>query len=312
MRTTSHHTPHSQTPVAYRFGWAVRLSALLSGIVLLSALSGALEPTAWAAEFPVTTTADGGPGSLRDAITLANALPGTDTITFNIPPGGVQTITPLSPLPTITDSVIIDGTTQPGFSGSPIIELNGVSAGGGYGLIFEYRGSGSSGTVRGLVVNRFGFVGIEILGGEDHVIEGNYIGTDVTGTAALGNGYGIDISGTFNARIGGTATGARNVIAGNGGFGISISTNGSPEGSNVIEGNYINTDVTGTVALSPSDYGVIINGVSNNRIGGTATGAGNVILGDRSIAIVDNTKYNHESYAACAPMIDSTRPVRWL
>src|SRR4051794_19733889 len=77
-----------------------------------------LEDRTLLATFVVSNTADSGTGSLRDAITQANNTslhPGLDTINFNIAPGGVQTIRPASPLPTITDPVVIDGTTQPGF-----------------------------------------------------------------------------------------------------------------------------------------------------------------------------------------------------
>ena len=80
-------------------------------------------------EYVVTTTADSGPGSLRQAILDANAAPGKDAISFDIGTGGVQTIQPLTTLPTITDPLLIDGTTQPGFVGSPIIELDGTNAG---------------------------------------------------------------------------------------------------------------------------------------------------------------------------------------
>jgi len=85
----------------------------------------------------VTNTADGGVGSLRDAIDCANSTPGTDTISFNIPAAGVQTISPASALPTITDPVIIDGYTQSGASANTLavgndavlaIQLNGALA----------------------------------------------------------------------------------------------------------------------------------------------------------------------------------------
>ena len=67
--------------------------------------------------FVVDTTADSGPGSLRQAILDADAVTGGgNTIDFAIPGSGVQTIVPLSPLPAITTSVLIDGTTQPGYA----------------------------------------------------------------------------------------------------------------------------------------------------------------------------------------------------
>src|SRR5438132_13693046 len=101
----------------------VVLTALAFAAAALSASAGAAQT------FTVTNTNDSSAGSLRQAILDANANPGTDTIAFNIPGSGVKTINPTSSLPLITDPLIIDGTTQPGFAGSPIIELNGASAG---------------------------------------------------------------------------------------------------------------------------------------------------------------------------------------
>ena len=75
--------------------------------------------------FVVTTTADSGAGSLRQAILDSNALTdGTNTIEFDIPGTGAQTIVPTAPLPAITTSVLVDGTTQPGFAGSPLVVLS--------------------------------------------------------------------------------------------------------------------------------------------------------------------------------------------
>src|SRR6185312_1714267 len=77
----------------------------------------------------VVNTKDSGPGSLRQAILDVNANSGTDVITFDIPGTGTQTIQPLSPLPWITNAVTIDGWSQPGFAGTPLIEINGSLAG---------------------------------------------------------------------------------------------------------------------------------------------------------------------------------------
>src|SRR5438552_13328016 len=92
--------------------------ALVLGVVVMFAW---LINSSRAATFTVTNTNDSGAGSLRQAILDANEITGTDTITFNIPGSGVHTISPLSALPTITGAVTIDGTTQPGFTGSPVI-----------------------------------------------------------------------------------------------------------------------------------------------------------------------------------------------
>src|SRR5436305_10496623 len=166
----------------------------------------------------VTTTADNGnnanptPGSLREAIITANNTVGTDTINFSIG-AGAQTILPPSPLPAITDPVIIDGTTQPGFAGKPIIELKGTSAGANAsGLQID---AGSS-TVRGLVINRFS-TGIYLTTKGNNLIAGNFVGTDITGTAAQGNSsFGINAQGGNGNTFGGTVSADRNVISGNG------------------------------------------------------------------------------------------------
>ena len=90
---------------------------------------------AWAAQattFTVTKTADTNDNvcdadcSLREAIVAANNNPGQDTIAFSIG-SGAKTIIPLSALPSLIESVIVDGTTQPGFAGLPIIEIDGTN-----------------------------------------------------------------------------------------------------------------------------------------------------------------------------------------
>ncbi len=113
-----------------------------------------------------------------------------------------------------------------------------------------------------------------------NVVEGNYIGTDASGYAGPGQRrHGVDIfSGASGNTIGGTAAADRNVISGNGGDGVYISDSGTA--SNVVEGDYIGTDATGTLAL-PNDDGVVIqNGATDNTIGGTTAGARNVISGN--------------------------------
>jgi hypothetical protein len=230
--------------------------------------------------FTVTNTNTIGPGSLRQAILDANANPGADTIVFNIPGAGVHTIMLAFFLPTITDPVTIDGTTQPGFAGSPIIELNGANAGATNGINIT---AGSS-TVRGLAINRFIGNGILLDKSGGNVIEGNFIGTDVNGTQALGNSSaGVQVAcGSANNRIGGTAASARNVISGNNPGVWFTCTNGT---GNLVQGNFIGTDVTGTAALGNHFAGVDIR-ADDNTIGGTTAGAGNLISGNVQNGVV--------------------------
>ena len=233
--------------------------------------------------FTVINTNDNGVGSFRQAIMDAEGNSGTDTIRFNIGTGP-QTITPATPLPLITDPVIIDGTSQPGFNGAPIIELNGTNVGaGGSGLLIN---AGSS-TVKGLVINRFPVFGIRLFTKGGNTITGNYIGTNLDGNAAAGNVvYGIEISDSANNTIGGTTAAARNIISGNG-FGA-IFVSGATSMGNVIQGNFIGTDVTGTVKVGngqPGNSDAVVVGGSNNTIGGTAPGARNLISGNNNNGI---------------------------
>lgn len=236
--------------------------------------------TAEAATFTVNTTDDVNDSactashcSLREAIVAANAIADADTITFTIPGPPPHTIRPGGGFAVMNFPTIIDGTTQPGYRGTPIIELDGSLSGtGSYGLQFR----GGSSTVRGLVINRFPRNGITLLARGSYLIADNYIGTDVTGTVARGNGeHGIALGREFFTNTQNTIR--RNVISGNVGHGIQI---GHPDaGENIIQGNYIGTNATGTAALPNTIDGIFVL-APNNTIGGTDAIARNIISGN--------------------------------
>src|SRR6185369_12320107 len=162
----------------------------------------------------VTNANNHGTGSLREAITNANATPGTDTITFNIPGPGIKVINLLTSLPEITDPVVIDAATQPGYAGTPLIELNGDNLGFEAGLFIT---AGNT-TVRGLAIGGFKIDGIALRSCNNNVIQGNFIGTNPAGTNAISNGAnGVDIPASSNTNnlIGGNGAGAGNLISGN-------------------------------------------------------------------------------------------------
>jgi hypothetical protein len=115
-------------------------------------------------------------------------------------------------------------------------------------------------------------------------ILGNYIGTDVTGKEELGNKYeGVVISSSANNQVGGPSPGEGNLISGNGYEGIGIDYEEST--GNIIAGNQVGTDQTGTASI-PNSYGVFIGGgASDNTIGGTTAGARNLISGNKLAAV---------------------------
>jgi hypothetical protein len=230
----------------------------------------------------VTNTGDSGAGSLRQAILDANAHLGVDSIIFNIPGSGPHTIGPSTALPTISDSVTIDGSTQPGFTGSPIIELDGSRAGANADGL---RITAGNSVVSGLVINRFSSDGVELGGNGRNTVQGSYIGTDVTGTVDLGNAFhGLNIA-SSNNMIGGTTSAARNVISGNNNTGIFMSAGTT---GNLVQGNFIGTNAAGTGAIG-NGTGVATEGqsgnVSSHTIGGTAPGARNIISGNNGRGI---------------------------
>jgi hypothetical protein len=305
--------------------------------------------------FVVTTADDSDEGgidpahmSLREAILAANQHPGLDTIEFDIPGGGVHTITPRFDLPAIIDPVIIDATTQPGYAGSPLVVLTGTlqvsfandtinygpsdtglrllvgdstvrglvlngfeygiaayGSAGGTAIQACYLGTDATGTqttVSGIGIflsNQFGdtiggttaragnlissnlFGGIVVAGGSNNLIQGNLIGTNAAGTGELGNG-GVDdavLVASSGNTIGGTVPGARNVIASSGQANLQVGN------GDLVEGNLIGTDITGTTRLGNATYGIMLEG--DSTIGGTASGAGNVISGGGNAGIFD-------------------------
>ncbi len=232
-------------------------------------------------------TASPGPDGvigLREAITAANNTIGADAISFNIPidtdPGcdagsGVCTIQPGgNGLPIITQPVTIDGTTQPSFQMTPVIEIDGsLATVDATGLAIT---AGSS-TVRGLVINRFSGnsdIVMWIAGG--NVVEGNFLGVDASGTFNQGTTNSVHVFGITNNTIGGTNAAARNVISGNTNPGVALNGGAS---FNQVTGNFFGTDLTGTIALGNSGNDVVTLDSPNNTIGGTAPGAGNVVAG---------------------------------
>ena len=246
-----------------------------------------MEPRALLSTFTVTTTADAGSGSLRQAIFDANAEPSADTIAFAIPGDGVQTIRPSSAL---TAPATIDGTTQPGYANRPLIALDGTGAGSASGILVKAAGC----TIAGLSVGNFSSRGINIGGpprpqvlgnlisgngdagtelGFDSVqgavIQGNQIGTDTNSVLPLGNhGAGITINfDAGNSTIGGPSPGQANIIA----YNNAIFTWAGV----LIDGGSTGINISGNSIHDNKGLGIDLNhdGVTPNTPGGPHAGA---------------------------------------
>jgi hypothetical protein len=251
-------------------------------VALVALLALGLPAASRATTYNVTNTSDTGAGSLRQAILDANASMGLDTIAFAIPGSGVQTITVTTQLPTITDPVILDGDTQPGFGGSPLIELTS-NASPTVGISVT---AGAS-TIRGLVIHGFG-TNVQVQSGGDNIVEGCYIGTDATGTVGS-SGNGLIVLSSANL-VGGADPAERNIVGG-GNIAIQVS---SGDG-NVVRGNYVGVGLSGAAALGGGiATGIYVFGASNtlvvdNLVGGcsvsgitvASVGTGNILQGNR-------------------------------
>ena len=223
-------------------------------------------------QLTVTNSGSEGPGSLRQAILEANENgPSQDLIRFNIPGAGPHTIALQTLLPAVQHPVTIDGTTQPGYAGSPRVFISGALIPGIALTSAGLRIEGANSDIRGLGIIRFSGAGIILFGASGSRVRGNWIGVDAAGAAAPNN-RGVDVRGG-NQRIGGTTAADRNVISANANTGIFVMSDG---GSAIIEGNYIGLDPTGTLARG-NGVGVLSDDSGGTTIGGTVAGAGNVI-----------------------------------
>jgi len=238
----------------------------------------------------VTTTADVGPGTLRGAIYYATDHPGSP-VRFNIPasdPGysnGVFNIHLTGQLPPlVANGMVIDGSTQPGFTGPPLIVLDGLQVlpetfTSDTGLLIY----SSSNQVRGISFMGFNWNGLTLIYADatNNGISGCWFGLSPSGSNAAPNAYqGILIEHSASGNtIGGTNALAGNVLSGNSQYGIYITDSNTT--GNILLGNYIGTDARGSNAVPNALSGVLVgNGASGNVVGGTNALARNLLSGN--------------------------------
>jgi RHS repeat-associated protein len=230
-------------------------------------------PIANAAVFTVANTADTGAGSLNQAIQDANTNAGANTIAFNIPGGGGQIIEPYTWLPVVTNQVTIDGTTQPGYAGAPLIVLNGDNG------IDAITISAPGCAIKGLAFGGFGQAyflpsACLLLLSASNTVTACHVGISETYP-----GYnltdGILISNAPGNVIGGLTVTDRNLIGGNL-TGVFIT--GANASNNVILGNWFSLSQDGSTTLV-NENDITISNAPNNTIGGDISAARNVLDG---------------------------------
>lgn len=291
----------------------------VAGGMLLAAFAGMLsmKTAQAAANFTVNSQADAadatlgdgtcatlnGECTLRAAIEEANRHRGLDTIAFDIPGSGVQTITLNSVLPTISDRrgpTIIDGYTQPGSSPNTdplysnakiMVQISAPKERSANGIVVTSPGN----TIRGLAFFKLGdSIALKGSSASGNTIVGNFVGTDAAGNFAASTkglpGDGIAVrAGAHHNSIGGTAStgdtciggtaAERNVISGNSFRGVALFGDGT--NYNCIINNIVGLGPAGDKALPNHTHGIDVNrGSSQNQVGGTGPGERNVVSGN--------------------------------
>lgn len=248
----------------------------------------------------VTNTDDSGAGSLREAILVG------DSIGFAIGTGP-QTIQPLSPLPPLTST--LDARTQPGWSGTPLITIDGSLAGSGEGLLI----SGPGLTVAGMTITGWAADGICLPGHPNTTIVACVLGGNgrygciiseptATGNRIIGGWIGCRADGTplpntrsgilvYNAPhnwIGGFLPGEGNLISGGARHGVNLdgSIAVGDTGDYAGQGHCHHNIVAGNTIMGNGLYGVVFACCQNNVVAGVSDATGNTITGNGSGGIL--------------------------
>ena len=265
---------------------ANRLTCLAIATAFLLATIGAV---AHAETFVVNSTGAGADGAcepapddctLREAMDAANQSGGGHTVSFAGLEGAGPWTFSSSSITINADNTLIDGTTAPGWTGTPLVQIRAPNAGRD---LVRIRSDGN--TVRGLILSTF-FFGVEILGHDNHVA-GNWIGLDVTGSMLEAGNSAVSVAGNRNV-IGVNGDGVDDDLEANY-FGSRVLVgpfNSDISEDNTIAGNFFGTDATGTIVLGGGGIALAntLPGTLRTTIGTNGDGVsdhleGNVIAG---------------------------------
>jgi parallel beta-helix repeat protein len=285
-------------------GGAMRTKKIRSDRWFGIALVSGVLSTVCAGTFTVVNTGDSGEGSLAWAIEQSNFQAGPDTIRFAIPEsdsgfdGIVWWIRPKIALPVLShDSTAILGGSQAESMGDknpdgPEIALDGTDMPGNSSCLCI---NSAGNLVSGLAFTGSRTDGITIIGinARGNRIVGNTFGTNPAGTETRPITCGISLQlGAAGNRVGGSEPSEGNLISGCRDNGIYI----IKSDSNVIAGNTIGLDRTGTMTLGNGRYGILIANANYNRVGGGLVGERNLISGNGYAGIIigfdKNTRHN--------------------
>lgn len=275
-------------------------------LLLLLAVASRLSATTITVNGTGDTIAVNGACTLREAVTAANTnvasgdcpagTPGLDQIHFSIGAGGAQTITILTPLPSIVDPVTIDGTTQPGFAGTPLVRVAATYI--GFTSTFAVLQAGAGSTFRGLIVANASFGAAIELRSSFNVVAGNYLHMIDGSTPDSGITNGVWIVGNVPSPaasnvIGGVAAADRNVF---GGRGAGVSISGAPLGTasgNTITGNYFGWNAAKTASVSSLVVGIDLANAAQTTITGNsivACGANGITMSGSEATVVQSNE----------------------
>ena len=175
-----------------------------------------------------------------------------------------------------------------------------INSNTGGGLYFNNTGGNQIGGTQpnqGNVISGNGVGGLTFQGAisnsaaTNNVVQGNLIGTDATGTLNKGNRFNVQFIDAPNNILGGNSIAARNIISGSNAsddntVGTGVGIVGTESYGNSVIGNYIGTDITGTLSIPNVRGGVLVLfGANNNSIGTDNTGEGNLISGNGQYGI---------------------------
>lgn len=251
---------------------ACRFTRTLTSLAALS-----LASLTHAATFTVTSTADSGPGTLRQAIADANAAAGSDEIAFAIPGAGPHVIQLAGSLPVINVGLSLDASSQSGGDCTAWPPTLNVAIDAAQSPDFGLSVQGDDVTIRGISVYSAPLGAIRVALADRFTLSCSFIGTDTTGTQGIGNGrVGLTVIGGSDHVIGESGGSVGNIVSSSDLEGMFLQNTINV----LVSGNRIGSDISGNVALGNTVFGVNLRGTTGTVV------RDNVVVGNGGAGVV--------------------------